>query len=77
MTDDIKPLLMYKCKPCCPQTFQGSASAESEQANINSINGGGDGDGDGDGGGGAWSEEQDFPALISSICPNFRLVTIL
>ena len=57
--------------PCCPQTFQGSASAESEEANINSFNGGGDGDG------GAWSEEQDFPALMSSICPNFRLVTIL
>ena len=63
-----KCLCNVRHKLCCPQTFPGSASAASEEANINIIDGGG---------GGAWSEEQDFPGLISSICPNLRLVTIL
>lgn len=63
-----KPQCRYRL--CRSQTFPGYASAAEEEANINSINGGG-------GGGNAWSEEEDFPALISSICPNFRLVMIL
>ena len=38
---------------------------------MNTINAGGDGEsGEND----AWSEEQDFPAIISSVCPDYMFV---
>ena len=52
---------MLKCAQTCP----GFTCAASEETAFNTIGGGG----------GALDDEQDLPALLTTLCPDFRLDT--